>query len=44
MRMNVAADRQETMVEGQSTSYLVAGEGTPLLLLHALEESAFDWR
>jgi pimeloyl-ACP methyl ester carboxylesterase len=44
MRGKVAVDRQETMVEGLSTSYLVAGEGTPLLLLHALEESAFDWR
>ena len=40
----MAVDQQETMVEVLSTSYLVAGEGTPLLLLHALEESAFDWR
>ena len=40
----MAVNQQETVVEGFSTSHLVAGEGTPLLLLHALEESAFDWR
>jgi hypothetical protein len=33
----VAVDQQVTVVEGLATSYLVAGEGTPLLLLHALE-------
>ncbi len=31
-------------VGGLITHYLVAGEGPPLVLLHALGESAFDWR
>lgn len=44
MRDKVAVDQQETVVEGLSTCYLEGGEGMPLLLLHALEESAFDWR
>lgn len=35
--MNVA-------VGGRATRCLVAGEGPPLLLLHALGENAFDWR
>jgi 2-hydroxy-6-oxonona-2,4-dienedioate hydrolase len=31
-------------VNGLLTRYLVAGEGPPLVLLHALGESALDWR
>ena len=31
-------------VDGLSTRYLEAGEGPPLVLLHALGESAVDWR
>ena len=31
-------------VGGLNTHYLTAGEGPPLVLLHALGESAFDWR
>ncbi len=31
-------------VSGLITHYLAAGEGPPLVLLHALGESAFDWR
>ena len=37
-------EEQRIEVEGLPTRYLVAGEGPPLLLLHALGESAFDWR
>ena len=37
-------EEQRIEVEGLTTRYLVAGEGPPLLLLHALGESAFDWR
>lgn len=35
---------QEIEVDGLRTRYLTAGEGPPLLLLHALGESALDWR
>lgn len=31
-------------VDGLSTRYLEAGEGPPLVLLHALGESALNWR
>ncbi len=40
----MAVEQHKIDVEGLSTSYLVSGEGPPLLLLHAVEESAFDWR
>lgn len=31
-------------MDGLPVRYLAAGEGPPLVLLHALGESAFDWR
>jgi pimeloyl-ACP methyl ester carboxylesterase len=37
-------EEQWTEVEGKTTRYLVTGEGPPLLLLHALGESALDWQ
>ena len=40
----MVVERLKIDVEGLSTSYLVSGVGPPLLLLHAVEESAFDWR
>ena len=40
--MNVEERRVE--VQGLPTRYLAAGEGPPLVLLHALGESALDWR
>ena len=40
--MNVEERRVE--VQGLPIRYLAAGEGPPLVLLHALGESALDWR
>ena len=37
-------EEQQIEVDGLLTHYLTAGEGPPLLLLHALGESALDWR
>ena len=37
-------DEQNIDVDGLPVRYLVAGEGPPLVLLHALGESALDWR
>ena len=37
-------DEQNIEVDGLPVRYLVAGEGPPLVLLHALGESALDWR
>lgn len=37
-------EEREIEVDGLLTRYLTAGEGPPLLLLHALGESALDWR
>ena len=37
-------DEQNIDVGGLPVRYLVAGEGAPLVLLHALGESALDWR
>src|ERR687885_1035280 len=44
MEVNVAAEEHKIEVEGLPTRYLTAGEGSPLLLLHALGESALDWQ
>jgi pimeloyl-ACP methyl ester carboxylesterase len=38
------ADKQNIDVGGLPIRYLVAGEGPPVVLLHALGESALDWR
>jgi len=40
----VTVDEQRINVGGLPVRHLVAGEGTPLVLLHALGESALDWR
>ena len=40
--MNVEEHKLE--VDGLLTRYLAAGEGPPLVLLHALGESALDWQ
>jgi pimeloyl-ACP methyl ester carboxylesterase len=40
----VTVDEQSIDVGGLSVCYLMAGEGPPLVLLHALGESALDWR
>jgi pimeloyl-ACP methyl ester carboxylesterase len=37
-------DEQNIDIDGLSIRYMVAGEGPPLVLLHALGESAQDWR
>ncbi len=37
-------EEQNVEVDGLQTRYLTAGEGTPLILLHALGESALDWQ
>lgn len=37
-------EKQQIEVDGLLTRYLTAGEGPPLVLLHALGESALDWR
>lgn len=39
----MAVEEQKIEVDGLLTRYLTAGEGSPLLLLHALGESALDW-
>ncbi len=40
----MTVDEQSIDVGGLPVRYLVAGEGPPLVLLHALGESALDWR
>jgi pimeloyl-ACP methyl ester carboxylesterase len=40
----VAVDEQRIDVDGTPTRYLTAGQGPPLVLLHALGENALDWR
>ncbi len=40
----MTVDEQRINVGGLPVRYLVAGEGAPLVLLHALGESALDWR
>ncbi len=40
----MAIEERKIEVDGLPTRYLRAGEGPPLLLLHALGESALDWR
>jgi pimeloyl-ACP methyl ester carboxylesterase len=40
----VIVEERNIDIGGLSTHYLMAGEGPPLVLLHALGESAFDWR
>lgn len=37
-------EQQNIDVDGLPAHYLTAGEGPPLVLLHALGESALDWR
>jgi pimeloyl-ACP methyl ester carboxylesterase len=39
----MGVEKRQTTVEGLRTSYLTAGEGAPLVLLHALGDSALDW-
>src|SRR5918998_2007669 len=44
MPMNRGAILEErTVVAGRAARYLTAGEGPPLVLLHALGENALDW-
>jgi pimeloyl-ACP methyl ester carboxylesterase len=40
----VAVEERRIDVDGLSIRYLTAGEGSPLVLLHALGEDALDWR
>ena len=40
----MAVEEQRIDVDGLPTRYLTAGEGPPLVLLHALGESVLDWR
>ncbi len=40
----MVAEEQKTEVEGLSTRYLTAGEGSPLLLLHGVGDNALDWQ
>ncbi len=40
----MTADEQNIVVDGLHIRYLTAGEGSPLVLLHALGESALDWQ
>jgi pimeloyl-ACP methyl ester carboxylesterase len=40
----MAVEEQRIEVDGLPTRYLTAGEGSPLVLLHALGESVLDWR
>jgi pimeloyl-ACP methyl ester carboxylesterase len=40
----VIVEEQNIDVEGLPVHYLTAGEGPTLMLLHALGESALDWR
>ncbi len=42
--MSVAFEERSIEVGGLPTRYLEAGAGEPLVLLHALGESALDWR
>lgn len=42
--MNVIIEEQNINVDGLPVRYLTGGEGSPLVLLHALGESALDWR
>lgn len=37
-------DEQWIEIDGMTIRYLMAGEGPPLLLVHALGESVLDWR
>jgi pimeloyl-ACP methyl ester carboxylesterase len=40
----VSVEKRKIEVDALFANYLVAGRGPPLLLLHAVEESASDWR
>ena len=40
----MVVEEQKIDVDGLPIRYLTAGEGPPLVLLHALGESALDWR
>lgn len=42
--MRRAFEEQSIEVDGSPVRYLKAGEGPPLVLLHALGESALGWR
>lgn len=42
--MEDIVEERKIEVDGVSTRYLEAGKGPPLVLLHALGESALDWR
>jgi 2-hydroxy-6-oxonona-2,4-dienedioate hydrolase len=42
--VDVIFEERNIDVGGLPTHYLTAGEGPPLVLLHALGESALDWR
>src|ERR671916_1560084 len=42
--MNVIIEERNINVDGLPVRYLAGGEGSPLVLLHALGESALDWR
>lgn len=39
----MVVEEKKIKVEDLPTRYLTAGEGSPLVLLHALGESALDW-
>ena len=40
----MVVEEHKTEVEGLTTRYLTAGEGSPLLLLHGVGDNALDWR
>jgi 2-hydroxy-6-oxonona-2,4-dienedioate hydrolase len=42
--MNVIIEERNINVDGLPVRYLAGGEGSPLVLLHALGESALNWR
>src|SRR5829696_2341674 len=42
--MNVIIEKRNISVDGLPVRYLTGGEEPPLVLLHALGESALDWR
>jgi pimeloyl-ACP methyl ester carboxylesterase len=42
--VSVAVEEWRIDVDGTLTRYLTAGEGPPLVLMHALGENALDWR
>jgi len=42
--VDMVAEERKIKVNGLLTRYLTAGERPPLVLLHALGESALDWR